>query len=203
MKKIILLIAIAFTAQLHAQYDSGSGITVKPGLRGGVNFTNFTQTDFNYKTDFYVGGFMAVKLTRFYTLQPEVTYSRQGAQGSGVIFNNNAQVFERRDFNVNIDYLSFAILNRFTFNDELDFHFGPTMDFQTRSNAVTNSDVDLAFIAGLGYTLPMGLVIEARVKKGIIDVLESNRFDNIGNNNTNLVFQLGLSYSFLMKGTTK
>lgn len=207
MKKIIALLTFAFiTIQVNAQDDSHTGITVKPGLRAGLNLTKLTQTDFDYTTDFYVGGFMAVKFTRLYTFQPEITYSRQGAKGTGTIFNNDAQVFERGDYNINIDYLSLAIVNRFTFNDQLDLHFGPTMDFQTDANTTTNSDVDLAFIAGLGYTLPMGLTIEARVKKGIIDVLESDNFNNfssVSDYNTNLVFQFGLSYSFKMTGTTK
>lgn len=206
MKKILLLCLLGFVFTATAQSDDDSGVTIKPGLRGGLNLAKLTQTGFDYKTDFYAGGFVAMKFTRFYTLQPEITYSRQGSKGMRTIFNEQAQVFVNSDEAIDISYLSFAIINKFTFNDQLNVHFGPTMDFQTDANVYTNSDVDLAFVAGIGYTLPMGLTIEARVKKGIIDVLESDDFSNfeyVEDYNTNLVFQFGLSYSFDMTGTTK
>lgn len=194
---LIVCIAGFFTA--NAQ------VTFKPGIRAGVNFSKLTQTEFDTKTDFYVGGFGALKLTRFYTLQPEVNYTRQGAAG-GTYYDYNTNASVRIGGKTEINYISFGIINKFTFNDQFDIHFGPTMDFETDSNVYTNSDVDLAFTAGIGYTTPFGLTIEARVKKGIIDVLETDNYYNnnfVDDYNTNFLFQVGLSYSFDAKGTTK
>ena len=60
---------------------------------------------------------------------------------------------------------------------------------------------------GIGYTLPIGLTIEARWKRGLLDVLESDDYNNtlnyVGDNNANNTFQIGLSYSFDVKGSQK
>lgn len=203
MKKIIALFAVLAIGTAKAQ------VTVKPGFRAGLNLSRLTQTDFDYKTDFYAGGLVAIKLSRFYTLQPEITYTRQGAKGDITVFNDAAQVYEVKKQNLNIDYLSVGLINKFTFNDKFDVHLGPTMDFQTDSNSYTNTDVDLDFQAGIGYTLPFGLTFEARVKKGLIDVLETDDYKSyqdgfyVDNYNTNLVFQFGISYTFRITGTTK
>ena len=200
MKKTIALLVMCLSGffAAHAQ------VKFKPGIRAGVNVAQITQTDFDSKTDFYVGGFGAIKFTRFYTLQPEINYSCQGS-GKGTFYDYNTGNEIEMDKKIEINYLSFGIINKFTFNDQFDVHFGPTIDFETSSNVHTNSDVDLAFTAGIGYTLPVGLTIEGRVKKGIVDVLETDNYNNyylVDDYNTNFLFQVGLSYSFDAKGTS-
>lgn len=200
MKKTITLLVC-----LIGFFTANAQVTIKPGVRAGVNFAKLTQTDFDTKADFYVGGFAAIKFTKFYTLQPEVNYSRQGA-GEGTYYDYDTDMYVRLNDKVEINYISFGIINKFTFSDQFDVHFGPTLDFETDSNVYTNSDVDLAFTAGIGYTTPFGLAIEARVKKGIVDVLESDDYYNnsfVDDYNTNFLFQIGLSYAFDVKGTTK
>ncbi|MFL9844652.1 outer membrane beta-barrel protein [Flavobacterium rhizosphaerae] len=200
MKNLLTLLLICFSFAAQAQ------VTLKPGIRAGVNFSNLSGSDFNTKTDFYAGGFMAVKLSRFYTMQPEINYSRQGAIGQTAVFDNSQLVYRIKDVDLDINYLSFGIINRFTFKG-FDVHLGPTIDFVTSTNADTNSDVDFDFTAGLGYTFPMGITVEGRVKTGLIDVLESSTYNHsysdIDHYNANLVFQLGLSYSFSAKGRSK
>ena len=98
------------------------------------------------------------------------------------------------------------MINKFTFNGGFQVQVGPTVDFRVRDNLVyENSDMDLAFVAGIGYKIPAtGLTIEARIKKGLIDVIDSDYYgssnnDNdylFGDYNTNVSFQLGVSYAF-------
>lgn len=188
---------------------ASSQVTIKPGLRAGVNFSKITQTDLDSKTDFYAGGFAAIKLSRFYVLQPEVNYSRQGAEGefSYIDFNSGTDVTENVD--LSLEYLSFAIVNKFTFNDAFNVHFGPTLDFLVNNNHAVYSEGDIGVTAGIGYKLPFGLEIEARVKKGFFDIVDEYQsgydyyYGYYEDTNTNFAFQLGLSYSFDMKGTTK
>lgn len=212
MKKlfIVALIALLGFTQTQAQ------VTFKPGLRGGVNFSHFTQGDsFTYgfydgnyevasmdnyksKTDFYLGFHGALHLTKYYTLQPEINYSRQGSNIEKI--KNN--VITRTKFDVS--YLSIGMINKFTFTEKFNFHVGPTLDFivdKTRTlspNSVnyfdTDSDVDLAFVAGFGYNFTKNIGLEARVKKGIIPV-----FDYSGSNHTNVVFSVGANYTFDIK----
>lgn len=197
MKKILIIALFTVFGMTHAQ------VTFKPGLRGGVNFTHFTKGEnysyngssyvndevkFGSKTDFYLGFYGALHLTKYYTLQPEIDYSRQGA----VYRATDGFPDERLD----VSYMSIAIANKFTFTDKFNVHIGPTIDFVVDNNFNTESDVDLAFFLGAGYNFTKNFGIEARVKKGIIPVLESNYSDDY---HTNVVFSVGATYTFDLK----
>ncbi|RWW93754.1 outer membrane beta-barrel protein [Flavobacterium cerinum] len=204
MKKTLL-----FAFLILATISAEAQVTFKPGIRAGANFSQITNTDLDTKTDFYIGAFGALKLTRFYTLQPEINYSRQGGKGDISVYDSNTQEYNRKNVDVSLNYVSLSAMNKFTFSDQFNIHVGPTFDIITKSKNYNSTEVDMCIAAGVGYTLPMGLTIEARVKKGIIDVVDSyytgNSYDNFNDygTTTNLVFSLGVSYSFDVKGATK
>lgn len=178
-------------------------VSFKPGVKGGVNFARFTQTDnpnerFYTKTDFYVGIFGALKLSKIYTMQPEILYTRQGSGIEYIDFNN-----VKHDNKINLSYLSFAIANKFTF-DKFNIHVGPTFDIRINDRdkklGEFNEDfdyydydyengIDLAFFIGAGYSFTNNFEVETRVKKGIVPV--NGDWDA-----ENLVFQVGLAYKF-------
>ncbi len=199
MKRIVIALLFFFgLTQVNAQ------VTFKPGLRAGLNLSKITQSDASTRTDFYIAGFGELKLTKYYTLQPEISYSKQGGNDVLVeVYNNQTGNYDAFKQDISVDYISFAIVNKFTFNDKFNMHFGPTIDFQAGQNRFTQSDVDLAFLLGLGFNVTKDLSIEARLKKGIIDIYETDYFSNnsydVGNYNTNFLFQLGVSYTFDLK----
>ena len=180
--------------------QSNAQVTFKPGVKAGVNFARLTQTDnpnerFYGKTDFYVGILGELKLSKVYTMQPEVLYSRQGS-GVEYLDENNM----RQKDKINISYLSLGLANKFTF-DKLNIHVGPTFDIKVsdakKELTTYNNDyfedysngIDMAIFIGAGYSITENLEFEARVKKGIIPV--NGDWDS-----ENMVFQLGLSYTF-------
>jgi len=196
MKKIFIIALLSFFGMTQAQ------VTFKPGIRAGVNFSHFTKGDdydgfsggsttgnsydYSAKTDLYVGLYGALHLTKYYTLQPEIDYSRQGT-----VFNaNNGS----GDVDLNVSYLSVAIANKFTFTDKFNVHLGPTVDFVVENNFNNESDIDFAFFLGAGYNFTKNFGIEARVKKGIIPVL-----DDYNDYHTNVVFSVGATYTFDLK----
>ncbi len=220
MKKI-LLVAIAFLAytQVEAQ------VTFRPGIRAGVNFSHFThddteqlvynpatggyidqRTEFKSTTDFYAGIYGALKLTRFYTLQPEIDYSRQGAEVSYYDYASKG----KREYNIDVDYVSIAVINKFSY-EGFNVHLGPSIDIMVNKsntsileddddyfyyyndNTIVETDVDFALNFGLGYNFTKSLGIEARVKKGLLPVLD---YDD---NHTNVVFSAGLTYTINAK----
>lgn len=199
MKKIFIAFLFFFgLTQINAQ------VTFKPGLRAGLNLSKITQSDASTRTDFYIAGFGELKLTKYYTLQPEISYSKQGGNDVLVeVYNNQTGNYDAFKQDISVDYISFAIVNKFTFNDKFNMHFGPTIDFQTGQNRFTQSDVDLAFLLGLGFNVTKDLSLEARLKKGIIDIYETDYFSSnsydVGDYNTNFLFQLGVSYTFDIK----
>lgn len=199
MKKITLLL-LCFVG-----FAASAQVTFKPGIRAGINFSTISHTNADMRQDFYVGGIGAIKFTKFFTLQPELTYSRQGADNADMRMydpNTGSEIIYKQDYDN--QYLSFGLLSKITLTNSFNVHAGPFFDFETGSNFATYNDVDMGITAGIGYTLPFGLTIEGRVKKGIIDVVESDDdffFFSDDSNNTNFTVQLGLSYTFDFKMT--
>lgn len=202
-KKLFLAIVAFFALQqIQAQFS------FKPGLRGGFSFSTISETHSNYKPSFYIGGFGELNIKKHYALQPEITYTRQGSEDVTRNYtdaNSGIERTERRD--LQIDYLSFALINKFTFGPGLQIQFGPALDVLADDNLARRKTYnDLAFITGLAYKLSSNLTIEARLKKGLFDVLDSDYYHSdrndyyfFGDYNTNVNFQIGISYSFSVK----
>ena len=198
MKKITLFAFVLFVGlvKLHAQ------VTVSPGIKGGLNISNLTNFDSDPKTDFYAGGFVAIRFNKFFTLQPELTYSRQGAEIREYEINGNGS----RTVNLDLNYLSLDAIAKFHFGGR-GFHVlaGPSLDIKTDDNfpdyEYNPIGADFSLIAGLGYTLPNGLTFEARIKQGLIDIYG---YDGVNYEDDyyyediilNQVFQIGISYTF-------
>jgi hypothetical protein len=201
MRKSIFIVILCLVgiSEMNAQ------VTFTPGIRGGLNLSNITQTYGDFAPDFYVGAFGAVNFTKRYTLQTEINYSRQGADNVKVdyydyFYGNNVEGRQ----NVEINYLSLSMMNKFFIVNGFHIMVGPTLDFVLSDNLIYSySDVDLGVNAGLGYRFPNGISVEARFKKGIVDVLDSGYYTGNsyfwGDWNTNNVLQLGVSYEINLK----
>ena len=201
MKKIVsvLLVAIVAIPSLFAQKK------VSPGIRAGVNVATLSNVDADFKADFYAGAILGIHLGQRYTLQPELTYTRQGA--SNVTFLDEESGDPARQENVTIQYLSLGVINKFYFVEGFHGLIGPSIDMKVGKNfpRIDFDDddyggVDLGISLGLGYTLPVGLTIEGRFKTGLLDAFNNDYFlgvfDDPDDISLNRVFQLGLSYSF-------
>lgn len=199
LKKLtIAVISLFAIASLHAQ------VNFKPGLRAGLSLSTISEMHADYRPDFYLGGFGEINLTKRYALQPEINYIRQGSNNVARNFiepNTQSERIEYQD--LQLDYFSVALINKFTFGQGFQIQFGPALDVLLHDNlALRKTSNDLSFIAGLAYRLPSGLAFEFRFKKGFLDVLDSDYYTNNSNNyffgdyNTNVNLQIGVSYSF-------
>ncbi|ESU23779.1 hypothetical protein FEDK69T_11870 [Flavobacterium enshiense DK69] len=192
--------------------SASAQVTVKPGLKGGANFSTLTGFNADFSTNFYVGGFAAIKLAEIYTLQPELLYSAQGAivkQRFDNIASDPANAYSETKYS--LDYLSMSVINKFTFGHGFEAVVGPTLDFQVSDNLGRASDdligFDMGIVGGVGYSLPNGLTFEARFKQGFIDIfggeyyVDSNTdtYGDIDDVYLNQVFQVGLAYTFDVK----
>ncbi|MFB2121602.1 porin family protein [Parapedobacter sp. 2B3] len=198
-KAILLVVAMVAATQLFAQKR------VSPGIRAGVNVATLSNINADFKTDFYAGGILSLHLGQRYTLQPELIYTRQGA--NNVTFVNEESGEPGGQENVTIQYLSLGVVNKFYFVDGFHALIGPSLDMKIGKNfpRIDFDDddyggVDLGISLGLGYTLPIGLTIEGRFKTGMLDAFNNDYFlglfDDPDKISLNRVFQLGLSYSF-------
>jgi len=178
---------------------------VSPGLRAGVNIATLSNIHAEFKTDFYAGAMLGLNLGQRYTLQPELTYTRQGA--NHVTFKADDSGQPDRVEDVTIQYLSLGVINKFYFVEGFHGLIGPSLDMKVGKNfpRIDFDDddyggVDLGLSVGLGYTLPFGLTVEGRFKTGLLDAFKNDYFlglfDDPDDVSLNRVFQIGIGYSF-------
>lgn len=201
MRKITIIAIVLFAGLVKSQAQ----VKVSPGIRGGLNLSSLTNIDNNsMKSDYYVGGLVEIKFNKYFTLQPEITYSRQGAEGREYYLGAPAQ-----DAKYELNYVTLGAVAKFNFGGQ-GFHVlaGPSLDIKTSDNfgqyGYDPIGTDLAFVGGIGYSLPNGLTFEARFKQGLIDIYG---YDGLDSDNgyyyediiLNQVLQFGISYTFKVK----
>lgn len=194
MKKLSFLICVALFGNILI-----SNAQIRPGIKLGINSSSLSNTTLEDKRDIYVGVFMDIPLANYYTLQPEVLYSRQGGKSNSIEFRD-----------VNINYISITAANKFYVSPNKGFHFllGLGLDFNVGGNWTplfgTNNDefdlspIDLTFTGGIGYEFGFGLMVEARYKQGAISTDFLGRRDSYEEDGSqfNAVFQVGMAYKF-------
>lgn len=180
MKKIVLLVIVAFTAtQINAQ-------DLDFGIKAGANFSTLNDAkDLDNKTGLQAGIFLGVKFNDNFAIQPEVLYSQQGADS------------DFGDFN--LDYINVPVMLKYYLIGGLNVQVGPQFGFVINDDLpnadgieekLKTNDFDFSAAAGLGLDLPLGLRVDARYNFGITDISD----DFKGKNG---VFSVALGYSFL------
>lgn len=206
MKNTILFFFAIFSLAVSAQ------VGIQPGFRAGANFARLTNTDGDGRTDLYLGGYVAFKFSKRYTLQPEINYSRQGGeirwQGMDLGSfdpNVNGDFYVSRD--VEIQYIGLSVTNKFYLIDGFHLLAGPFFDVKA-GGAADYFDVDMGIYGGIGYTFPIGISVEARFKQGLIDIFgndyndgdyDDDYEDDLYHIKLNQLFQIGVSYTFDLK----
>jgi hypothetical protein len=198
MKQIYFLLFALISGLSFAQ------VTFNPGIRLGANISHFsdgpaheswyyndnqgyhygTHTyDIQSKADFYIGFQANIRFAKFYALQPEIYYTRQGAK-----FESQSPAVASKT--VTLSYVGAAVVNKFYF-DKFNIHFGPTLELLTdHKNIERPTDADLGLLLGTGYDITKNIGVEARIKKGFV---------HINNYHTNVTFQVGVYYTFNLK----
>ena len=205
MRKITLIAFVLFIGLVSSQAQ----VSVNPGIRGGLNLARLTNIyNNNMKSDYYVGGLVEIKFNKLFTLQPELTYSRQGSKGR--YYDGSPEQLGLGNTTYDLNYITAGAVGKFYFHGQ-GFHVlaGPSFDLKVDDNfgryGFDPIDVDLAFVGGIGYTLPNGLTFEARFKQGLVDIYGYDDLDYDNNNYyyenviLNQVFQFGISYTFKSK----
>ncbi|MCX2741244.1 porin family protein [Pontibacter anaerobius] len=160
MKKILFAALLLWSASVYAQdadvpsrvmqnhnllsRSPNSGI----GIKGGVNFASVHGSekdkfgDVNSHTSFHAGVFAQFGLGNFFSLQPELLYSRKG--------------YERQDSVFRMDYLEVPVLAVFNISDNLSVHLGPQVGVMV-SAKVEDEEIDMEPYNTFDYGLSAGL----------------------------------------------
>ncbi len=156
MKKVLLSIAALFTVATYASaQETGFGF----GPKVGINLSNQTLLDGDYKTGLTAGVFADYRFSNLFALSADVLYSRQGTKGEGV--------------KVKTDNLNIPILANFYLVKGLAVKAGIQPGFLLKAK---NNDVDVkaaykkadvAVPVGVSYLFNCGLLLDARYNIGL------------------------------------
>ncbi|WP_324069795.1 MAG: porin family protein [Flavobacterium sp.] len=151
----------------------GTGISqaqlLEFGVKGGVNFANYTGgdvsgVDFKTITSYHAGMVMELKVFENFAIQPELLYSTQGAEleGLGDQFKNK------------LGYLSIPVLAKFYLtSNELSLELGPQASFLvSERNEVDANDTnsfEFGIAGGLSYKITKSIFVSGRYVAGLTE----------------------------------
>ena len=201
MKKNLLLATLMILSVTGVQAQD-----VSFGIKGGVNFSNFSGDDADMletdgRTGFHLGLIAEIMFTENLGVQPEVLYSSQGAKSD---FQMEDEFFGSLSIDeFKLDYISIPVLLKYYFIEGLSLEVGPQFSFVANSEVEASMDgvsstedfddetesFDFGGALGLGYELPMGLLFQGRYVMGFNDVYTDSDFRNS-------VFQLSVGFKF-------
>jgi hypothetical protein len=122
MKKLILsALGCACFTLANAQNDNASSSS-SFGVKGGVNFSNLYTEDVddnNVLTSFNVGLFATMQITNFLAIQPELLYSRKGAE---LVYDN---AFANGTAKFKLNYIEVPVLVKINVTKNFNIHAGP------------------------------------------------------------------------------
>ena len=191
MKKILIL---TITVLLLVVSKSGAQ-NAEFGLKGGLNVTdlhtNFTNS-LDPRTSVYVGGLVHIHLSKIFAIQPELSYSCQGATQ-----NTDGGVIAWR-----LNYVVLPVLLQYMFDNGFRLETGPQLGLLASAkekNGGTITDIksnyttgDFSWSIGAGYLTPSGFGVDARYNVGINNIYNVSSADKLQNR----VFQVGFFYQF-------
>nr|WP_317630677.1 outer membrane beta-barrel protein [uncultured Flavobacterium sp.] len=196
MKNFFLFPALLIGFFLQAQEETQKREIFNIAIRGGLNSASFSSVESDSKTAFYLGISLPLEFTRFYTLNPEINYSAQGAKNVVYEGYNNQGNHEIIKKDIDANYISLNIINRFTAKNVF-IEFGPGLDFLDKTKDYNYNGVDLTFNLGVGFNISNKITIQGRLKKGVISAIDSYQVNNnyyYSENGYNHVLSLGVQY---------
>lgn len=194
IKYYILLILIILTTSL------ATAQTPAIGLRGGLVISSTGGADAgnsNLKPGFFIGAYIPLNFTDFYTLEPGIFYS---LKGSRIADGTESSTFH-------LHYIDVPVFARIFLSESLNIFGGPQISYLigSRSRFENNGQIiidtsteglrrfDLGVGIGIGYSLPLpvDLNINLGYEWGLLSL------DAEGNSKTyNRLLRLGVGYTF-------
>jgi len=209
MKKIALLMILGLSisfAQAQAKF----------GVKVGANYSNLsgdlTDEDANQSKVGLLGGIIAnfpLSSDNFVSIQPELLYSQKGYQYQDEEVNIAGAMYNYKG-KFNFNYLDLPVLLKINAGP-IFFEAGPQASYllgirdnrERELNGIDDkswakvekdnlSELEIGYVAGLGFQAPMGVGIGLRYN-GSINALAKDNSDEL-TNARHSVFQLQLSY---------
>ena len=189
---------------------------VKFGVKGSLSLSNFTGDtngfDWKSKVGFNAGGFVEIKFSEKFALQPEVLYSLQGAKiKEEETYNGDYYYYNDQKFN--LSYINIPVMFKYYVIDKLNIEAGPQIGFLVSAKSkfetiegfdkysgkedVKNSfkSVDFGLNFGAGYDFTENISAGVRYNLGMSNIAktEEGQDDFKVHNNA---FSLSVAYKF-------
>lgn len=207
MKKVILsAIAVMAFGMTNAQ-------DVKFGLKGGLNVSNFSGDtdgiDLKSRFGFNVGGFVEIKFSEKFALEPEVLYSTQGARTENVGAEVEGIPYTG-DIDFNLAYINIPVMFKYYAAEKFSVEAGPQIGFLTSAKTKTKLDgfsqtveqdakdsfesIDFGLNLGAGYDFTENFSAGVRYNLGLSNIAKTEAGDDSKLHNG--VFSLSVGYKF-------
>jgi hypothetical protein len=194
MKRLIILPIILLAITVKAQ--------ISPGIKAGVNISNFVGGDFNdVETNslvgFHAGGLLHIRFGNI-ILQPELLFSSQGAKLEDA---GNEENFK-------ISYINIPVMVQYETTGGFYVEAGPQVGFKVSEDIPDQTledfakGTDFSIGAGLGFHSNKGFGIGARYTIGLSKVGDFDA-SNIDPDFKNGVLQFSLFWTFMNKKNEK
>ncbi|KOP37427.1 PorT family protein [Flavobacterium sp. WLB] len=207
MKKVILsAIAVMAFGMANAQ-------DVKFGLKGGLNVSNFSGDtegiDFKSRFGFNAGGFVEIKFSEKFALQPEVLYSTQGAKVDNFNLDVDGIGTVNADVAFNLAYINVPVMFKYFAAEKFSLEAGPQIGFLVSAETKTKVDgygsskvdikdnfesIDFGLNLGAGYDFTENFSAGVRYNLGLANIAKTEEGDDSKVHNG--VFSLSVGYKF-------
>ena len=170
MKKItffFLLVLLTITSFSYSQS------TIRFGLKGGLNYANFSGSDINTDalTSYHAGVLLELNLFDNLAIQPELFYSTVGATYTNTIENIKSE----------LGYISIPLIAKFNLSELFYIELGPQASFLLINKDDVYNDYnksDFSVNAGLGINLSKNIFGSARYNLGVTEIRRDTEIKN-------------------------
>jgi hypothetical protein len=207
MKKVI------FSAIAVMAFGFSNAQDVKYGLKGALNVSTFTGdkdgANLKSRIGFNVGGFVEIKLSEKFALQPELLYSDQGTKFTNIGDYLDGD-FYTGDIKFNLAYINVPVMAKYYVAEKFSIEAGPQIGFvvsaktktkldgfsQTVENDIKDSfeSIDFGLNFGAGYDFTEHFGIGVRYNLGLANIAKTEAGDDTKLHNS--VFSFSAAYKF-------
>ncbi len=166
-------LSLLFSIMIFSSFAFSQGIHV--GAKGGADMQKIDGNNFNNKFAFgyHFGGFVQLKLSSAFTLQPELYYSEVNFDTA----NNFSQTYQSIDISkIKFGYLNLPILLNINLSKKLALQAGPRFGILSKSNLSVKNQAkdavksgDIAMVGGVQVKLS-SLYVYGRYQVGLNNI---------------------------------
>jgi hypothetical protein len=194
--KQLLTVALAMTLVACTASAQNVNIGVKAGLNVYTIHSDNDDADFNSMAGFHGGLLAHIHMSRQFAMQPEITYSSQGAK----------YTLGGDDFKTKLGYINVPVMFQYMFDNGFRLQAGPQLGIlvsakgeDENGNSLDIKDqlntAEFALGVGAGYVhVPSGFGVDVRYNLGISNISKDDDAKAM-----NRGFQVGVFYLFKHK----